>query len=185
MVKSSKVAKKSSRKADGKAKDKARQVKTGKKQIQESSSDEDTQDSGEELEVEEADSDDEADVEENGDGDDDEFEDQGSSSEDEGQSEEEDASDDEKNTRKFIESREKQLQRMRDDGTLKVASHLHIDDLSSDDEETHNTIGNVPLRWYEEYDHIGYNLDGKKIIKQKQTDGIDDAIAAKDDPNYG
>ncbi|RHY34753.1 hypothetical protein DYB32_000696 [Aphanomyces invadans] len=73
---------------------------------------------------------------------------------------------------------------MREDGSLKVASHLHIDDLSSDDEEAHNTIGNVPLRWYEEYDHIGYTVDGQKIIKQNKSDGIDDAIAAKDDPNY-
>ncbi|EGZ28296.1 hypothetical protein PHYSODRAFT_248457, partial [Phytophthora sojae] len=47
-----------------------------------------------------------------------------------------------------------------------------------------NTIGNVPLRWYEDYDHIGYNVDGKKIMKSNNGDGIDNAIAAKDDPNY-
>ncbi len=28
-----------------------------------------------------------------------------------------------------------------------------------------NTIGNVPLKWYDDYDHIGYDLDGKKIAK--------------------
>jgi ribosome biogenesis protein ERB1 len=42
----------------------------------------------------------------------------------------------------------------------------------------------VPLRWYEDYDHIGYNVEGKKIMKSNNGDGIDNAIAAKDDPNY-
>lgn len=52
-------------------------------------------------------------------------------------------------------------------------------------QENRNTIGNVPLRWYEDYDHIGYDVDGKKIMKSNTGgDGIDNAIAAKDDPNY-
>lgn len=100
---------------------------------------------------------------------DDGFEDQGSSS-----SEEEE---------EFV-SREVELERMRDDGSLAIAKHLHVDDLSSDDEESRNTIGNVPLRWYDEYEHIGYDLGGKKLIRSDQGDHIDNAIAAKDDPNY-
>lgn len=120
---------------------------------------------------------------------DDEFEDQGSSSdEDSGEEEEEEGdaelSELENKTRRFTVDREKEMQRMREDGSLSVASKLHVDDLSSDDEETVNTIGNVPLRWYEEYDHIGYTLEGKKILKSRIGDGIDNAIAAKDDPNY-
>lgn len=48
-----------------------------------------------------------------------------------------------------------------------------------------NTIGNVPLRWYDDYDHIGYDVSGKRIMKSGMGgDGIDHAIAAKDDPNY-
>ncbi|RHZ25031.1 hypothetical protein DYB31_003703 [Aphanomyces astaci] len=165
------------------------------------SSEGDTEDSDDEEDDDEDDDDDDGDDEGDDEGDeeeddeeddeddedDDGFEDQGSSSEDnhsDNENDDDDASDDEKTTQRFVESREKQLQRMRDDGSLKVASHLHIDDLSSDDEEAHNTIGNVPLRWYEEYDHIGYTVDGQKIVKQTKTDGIDDAIAAKDDPNY-
>ncbi|CAI5723856.1 unnamed protein product [Peronospora destructor] len=118
---------------------------------------------------------------------DDEFEDQGSSSDDDsGDEEEEDAelTELEKKTRRFTVDREKEIQKMREDGPLSVASQLHVDDLSSDDEENVNTIGNVPLRWYEDYDHIGYNVEGKKIIKSNNGDGIDNAIAAKDDPNY-
>ncbi|KAG7400594.1 Ribosome biogenesis protein 1 [Phytophthora boehmeriae] len=118
---------------------------------------------------------------------DDEFEDQGSSSEDESdEEEEEDAelTELEKKTRHFVVDREKEMQKMREDGSLQIASQLHVDDLSSDDEENVNTIGNVPLRWYEDYDHIGYNVDGKRIMKSNNGDGIDNAIAAKDDPNY-
>ncbi|OQS04127.1 hypothetical protein THRCLA_03604 [Thraustotheca clavata] len=138
-----------------------------------------------ELSLDEDGDDEEDDEEDEDEEDDDGFEDQGSSSEDEQESEAgEDESEDERETRKKVESREQQLQNMRQDGSLKIASHLHIDDLSSDDEEVHNTIGNVPLRWYEDYDHIGYTVDGQKIIKKNKGDGIDDAIAAKDDPNY-
>lgn len=141
----------------------------------------------------EEDDDDEEEDDEDGDDEDesdDEFEDQGSSSEDEDDDEGDNDDEDqlteaERKTRKFTVDREKQIQQMRDDGSLKVASQLHIDDLSSDDEENINTIGNVPLRWYEDYDHIGYDVEGKKIIKSNAGgDGIDMAIAAKDDPNY-
>ena len=47
-----------------------------------------------------------------------------------------------------------------------------------------NTIGNVPLRWYDNYDHIGYDLAGQKLVKSVRGDGIDTAIAASDDPTF-
>ena len=28
-----------------------------------------------------------------------------------------------------------------------------------------NTVGNVPLEWYKDQKHVGYTLDGKKILK--------------------
>lgn len=141
------------------------------------------------IKVEEESEEEEASETESSDADDEEdneFEDQGSSSEDESGEEEDDEelTELEKKTRHFVVDREKEMQKMRDDGSLQVASQLHVDDLSSDDEENVNTIGNVPLRWYEDYDHIGYNIDGKKIMKSNNGDGIDNAIAAKDDPNY-
>ncbi|TYZ60537.1 hypothetical protein PybrP1_003070 [[Pythium] brassicae (nom. inval.)] len=143
----------------------------------ESSEDADSEASGSDDEEEEG----------SGDDSDDGFEDQGSSSEEEEDADEEDAelTEAERKTRRFTIDRERQMQQMRDDGSLQVASQLHIDDLSSDDEETINTIGNVPLRWYEDYDHIGYDVEGKKILKSNAGgDGIDMAIAAKDDPDY-
>lgn len=61
---------------------------------------------------------------------------------------------------------------------------MHTDDLSSDDELPKNTIGNVPLKWYDEYDHIGYGVDGKKIAKPAGRDGIDRFLASQDDPHH-
>ncbi|OMJ17706.1 Ribosome biogenesis protein BOP1, partial [Smittium culicis] len=45
-----------------------------------------------------------------------------------------------------------------------------------------NTIGNVPIEWYSEYDHIGYDLDGKKISKPKTEDEMDKFLKYADDP---
>ncbi|KRY82360.1 Ribosome biogenesis protein bop1-B [Trichinella pseudospiralis] len=56
---------------------------------------------------------------------------------------------------------------------------------SSDEEDFRNTIGNVPLHWYDAYDHIGYSLDGLRIPKKsKKEDDIDEFLAQMEDPNY-
>ena len=44
---------------------------------------------------------------------------------------------------------------------------------SSDEEDIRNTIGNIPVNWYDDYEHIGYNLDGKPIRKPKRGDELD------------
>lgn len=69
-----------------------------------------------------------------------------------------------------------------------VAQLMHTDDLSSDDEDVEgegNRIGRVPLHWYDEYDHIGYNVHGKKITKQSANgdggDLLDKALQNQDD----
>ena len=28
-----------------------------------------------------------------------------------------------------------------------------------------NTVGNIPLEWYDDFDHVGYDLDGHKILR--------------------
>lgn len=46
-----------------------------------------------------------------------------------------------------------------------------------------NTIGNVPLEWYDDFDHIGYDLEGNKITKPKSsTDKIDEFVYKNEDP---
>lgn len=55
---------------------------------------------------------------------------------------------------------------------------------SSDEEDIRNTVGNIPLHWYDEYKHIGYDWDGKKIIKPPQRDQIDDFLKKMEDPDF-
>lgn len=60
-----------------------------------------------------------------------------------------------------------------------VAQLMHTDDLSSDDEDAggeSNRIGAVPLHWYDEHEHIGYNAHGKKVGKSSGGDLIDQAL---------
>jgi len=59
----------------------------------------------------------------------------------------------------------------------------------SEDEEwdnpNRNTVGNIPMHFYDEYDHIGYNIHGQKIAKPDGTkDELDKYIAMEDDPNF-
>lgn len=37
-------------------------------------------------------------------------------------------------------------------------------------------MGDVPLWWYREYPHVGYDLDGRRIIKPPQRDQIDEFL---------
>jgi ribosome biogenesis protein ERB1 len=53
----------------------------------------------------------------------------------------------------------------------------------SEDEMPVNTIGNVPLEWYDDFDHVGYDLDGQKILRGTRKDELDALIARFDDPN--
>jgi len=53
----------------------------------------------------------------------------------------------------------------------------------TDDEAPINTIGNVPLEWYDGMDHVGYDLDGRKIMRTARTDELDALIKRFDDPD--
>jgi len=57
-------------------------------------------------------------------------------------------------------------------------------DSDSDDEEPRNRIGDVPLEWYKEFDHIGYGVDGKPLWKRDKGDALDDLVARADDPAF-
>ncbi|KAI8884581.1 BOP1NT-domain-containing protein [Backusella circina FSU 941] len=56
-------------------------------------------------------------------------------------------------------------------------------DSDSSTEETENTIGNVPLEWYNDLPHIGYDIDGKKILKPATADELDKFLATVEDPD--
>lgn len=69
-------------------------------------------------------------------------------------------------------------------GESKKIDEYAEDGDSSDEEDIRNTVGNVPLHWYDEYKHIGYDWDGKKIIKPPQRDQIDDFLKKMEDPDF-
>ena len=48
---------------------------------------------------------------------------------------------------------------------------------SSDEEDIRNTIGNIPVNWYDEYGHIGYDVDGAPIRKPKRGDELDQFLS--------
>eukprot|EP00980_Cylindrotheca_fusiformis_P006261 scaffold1340_cov122-Cylindrotheca_fusiformis.AAC.4 len=144
-------------------------------------------------------------IEVESDEDSDEFEDQGSSDEDEDLLEEQqrhdDASDDEIEELDGItdafESAPRKWKSGKRDATGKPggedrnAQWIHTDDLSSDDEDedgTGNRIGRVPLHWYDDFDHIGYDAHGKKVVKSASAEGgdrVDQAIQNADNKNVG
>ena len=45
-----------------------------------------------------------------------------------------------------------------------------------------NTVGNVPMEWYKDEKHIGYDLSGKKILRKPRKDTLDAHLARSDDP---
>ncbi|EDW77174.1 uncharacterized protein Dwil_GK22227 [Drosophila willistoni] len=55
---------------------------------------------------------------------------------------------------------------------------------TSDEEDIRNTVGNIPMHWYDEYKHIGYDWDGNKIIKPIKGDQIDDFLRKIEDPDF-
>ncbi|CAG8501390.1 818_t:CDS:10 [Diversispora eburnea] len=40
-------------------------------------------------------------------------------------------------------------------------------------EDPINTVGNIPMEWYNDYPHIGYNINGKRILKPAKGDELD------------
>lgn len=44
-----------------------------------------------------------------------------------------------------------------------------------------NTVGDVPLEWYRDEKHIGYDISGKKILKKEREDRLQSFLASADD----
>ncbi|CAG5099821.1 Similar to GH22027: Ribosome biogenesis protein BOP1 homolog (Drosophila grimshawi) [Cotesia congregata] len=55
---------------------------------------------------------------------------------------------------------------------------------SSDEEDIRNTVGNIPMQWYKEHDHMGYDTEGKKLIKPDTGDELDNFLKRADDPDF-
>lgn len=62
-------------------------------------------------------------------------------------------------------------------------SHQGIEESDSSEDEVapRNTIGDVPLEWYKDEEHVGYDIAGKKIKKKVRQDKLDSFLASADD----
>eukprot|EP00112_Aurelia_sp_Birch-Aquarium-sp1_P010468 Seg2233.4 transcript_id=Seg2233.4/GoldUCD/mRNA.D3Y31 product="Ribosome biogenesis protein bop1" protein_id=Seg2233.4/GoldUCD/D3Y31 len=55
---------------------------------------------------------------------------------------------------------------------------------TSDEEEIRNTVGNIPMEWYRDYSHIGYDVRGKKIVRPAQGDELEKFLSMEDNPDF-
>ncbi|XP_780573.3 ribosome biogenesis protein bop1-B [Strongylocentrotus purpuratus] len=55
---------------------------------------------------------------------------------------------------------------------------------SSDEEDIRNTVGNIPMEWYEGYKHLGYDVKGQRIVKPEGRDKLDEFLNKMDNPDY-
>lgn len=53
----------------------------------------------------------------------------------------------------------------------------------SDAPETTNTIGNIPLSFYDSFPHIGYNIDGKKVVRPAKGEALDALLESLELPS--
>ncbi|KAG5264779.1 hypothetical protein AALO_G00257940 [Alosa alosa] len=71
------------------------------------------------------------------------------------------------------------------DGGLTLPRSNEYDEDTSDEEDIRNTVGNIPMEWYKDYPHIGYDLDGKKIFKPiRNKDELDEFLDKMENPDY-
>ena len=52
----------------------------------------------------------------------------------------------------------------------------------SDVQGKENTIGDIPLSFYDSYPHIGYNINGKKIMRPAKGEALDALLDSIDVP---
>ncbi|CAJ0745038.1 21479_t:CDS:10 [Entrophospora sp. SA101] len=56
-------------------------------------------------------------------------------------------------------------------------------DSDSSTENAINTVGNIPMEWYDDYPHIGYDIGGEKIMKPARGDELDNFLDNMEDPD--
>ena len=50
----------------------------------------------------------------------------------------------------------------------KLSSHSASDSADSQDEEVALRVGRIPLEWYDQFRHLGYDVKAQRIEKKKQ-----------------
>lgn len=111
---------------------------------------------------------------------------------DSSEKEESDQDDDENQTEELLrikhkaEDKDTKLEQKLSKRALKklAGKDEYADGDTSDEEDIRNTVGNIPMKWYEEYKHLGYDWDGKKILKPEQGDMLDEFLKRMEDPDF-
>ncbi|TRY91259.1 hypothetical protein DNTS_035665 [Danionella cerebrum] len=70
-------------------------------------------------------------------------------------------------------------------GSCGTQSEQEEDDERRGLADIRNTVGNIPMEWYKDYPHIGYDLEGKKIFKPiRNKDELDEFLDKMENPDY-
>ncbi|KZS98013.1 BOP1NT-domain-containing protein [Sistotremastrum niveocremeum HHB9708] len=56
-------------------------------------------------------------------------------------------------------------------------------DSDSSTEEDPTRIGNVPVEWYDDLPHVGYDINGKKVLRAARGDELDKFLSTVEDPS--
>ena len=59
-----------------------------------------------------------------------------------------------------------------------------LDSDDSSDQENLLRVGNIPMKWYDLYDHKGYGVDGKQVPKMLEKDEIQKFVEKSEDPQW-
>lgn len=49
--------------------------------------------------------------------------------------------------------------------------------------QTPNRVGNIPMHWYDELPHVGYDINGKKVLRPARGDELDKFLETVEDPS--
>ncbi|KAF9263625.1 BOP1NT-domain-containing protein [Marasmius fiardii PR-910] len=55
-------------------------------------------------------------------------------------------------------------------------------DSDSSTEDAPNRVGNIPMHWYDDLPHVGYDMDGKRVLKPARGDELDKFLETVEDP---
>lgn len=53
----------------------------------------------------------------------------------------------------------------------------------SDEDGVLNAVGDIPTEWYRDFPHIGYDLEGKRVLKPASGDQLDKFLEGVEDPS--
>ncbi|KAL0949577.1 hypothetical protein HGRIS_009626 [Hohenbuehelia grisea] len=56
-------------------------------------------------------------------------------------------------------------------------------DSDSSTEDTPNRVGDIPMHWYDDLPHVGYDMNGKQVLRPAKGDELDKFLQTVEDPS--